>query len=486
MKKIVKINLFIFCLLTIFPLFACKSQEKTIKNVYDLSVVLNEDMSLDCTMFFTFNNTIKDGLDSLKFTLYPNAFSKDSKIKPVKTEYFLTAYENGLSYGNVQIKKVKENDKDLTFSVGGEDNNTLEIKLNDKLKLKESIKILIEFKVVLPNVLHRFGYSKNTINLTGFYPILCVYEKGNFVENVYYSSGDPFYSDCADYLVSLKVPSKYVVASSLNAKYTICLNEYTRYDYYQESVRDIAFILSDKFNVIKKEVNGVSLYYYYYDDLNAEDTMQTIKKSLAFFSSKFCNYPYKTYSVCQADFIYGGMEYPCLTFIDSSLEGINKDYTIVHETAHEWWYGLVGVNQTLEGYIDEGLTEYSTSLFFKKHSEYKLKFEDIIEKTKLAYLEIRKSLARENSDIKPNMLKSLKDYDSDLDYVSINYYRSQIMFHKLNQSMGEKKFIKCLRYLLDTYKYKNIDTNILKKTFEKYKKGTSKIITSFIDGTAVV
>ncbi len=486
MKKIIKLLLIFFLILLSLPVSACKKQAKIINNEYDLDIVLNEDMSLDCNMQFTFNNFLKDDLEELKFNLYSNAFSKDSKIKPVRTEYFLTAYENGISYGDIQILSVKENNKKSNFLVGGENNNTLTVELNDKLNLNKSTKLFINFKVHLPNVLHRFGYSNSTINLTGFYPILCVYENSEFYENVYYPSGDPFYSDCANYKVSLKVPSKYVVASSLNPQYTICSSDYTEYDYVQNSVREIAFILSDKFNVMKKEVLKTSLYYYYYNDENPEKTMETIEKSFKFFSSKFCDYPYKTYSVCQADFIFGGMEYPCLTFIDSSLENINKDYTIVHETAHEWWYGLVGVNESLEGYIDEGLTEYSTFLFFKNYSEYNLKFTEIIEKTTLAYQEIRRTLSKENENIKPVMKRSLKDYDSDLDYVSINYYRSAIMFHRLKESMGEKKFIKCLQYILNTYKYQNINTSILKNAFEKYKSGSSKIINSFIEGNAVV
>ena len=72
----------------------------------------------------------------------------------------------------------------------------------------------IGFIVKLAEVNHRTGVTKNAVNLGNFYPILCGIKDGGFAETVYYSDGDPFYSDCADYRVTFTAPKDYVVAST--------------------------------------------------------------------------------------------------------------------------------------------------------------------------------------------------------------------------------------------------------------------------------
>jgi aminopeptidase N len=37
------------------------------------------------------------------------------------------------------------------------------------------------------------------------------------------------------------------------------------------------------------------------------------------------------------------------------------DFTVAHEVAHQWWYGMVGNNQYDHAFIDEGLTNFMSS-----------------------------------------------------------------------------------------------------------------------------
>ena len=142
----------------------------------------------------------------------------------------------------------------------------------------EEMVVTIDFSIQLPNVNHRFGYGENTVNLSGFYPVLCVYENGKYYENKYYRSGDPFYSNVADYKVNLTVPSRYAVASSMTATSTNFSGENTTYHYERNSVRDIAFVLSTKFNVTAKTVNGIKVFYYYFNDKTPENSLDVLKK----------------------------------------------------------------------------------------------------------------------------------------------------------------------------------------------------------------
>ena len=57
-----------------------------------------------------------------------------------------------------------------------------------------------------------------------------------------------------------------------------------------------------------------------------------------------------------------------MVMIDTSLyleqQQVWLEYVTVHETAHQWWYGVVGNDQIDEPWLDEALTEYSTILYY--------------------------------------------------------------------------------------------------------------------------
>ena len=476
MKKFI---LFICVILVSLTSVSCKNNDKNELNLYEINITLNEDMTADCRLILNYKNHIEN-LDYLLFNLYPNAFMEGASL-PIYPEYHFKAYPNGLSYGGIDIIKVAVDGKEREIDYLTEAKTHLKVQFEKPLKKGEEKQVYMDFKLEIPNLNHRFGYGENTINLTGFYPILCVYENGEYYKNQYYPSGDPFYSNCADYKVSLTLPSTYVVASSLSPTATKISLSTTKYEYQRNCVRDIAFVLSKNFNVKKQTAGDISIYYYYFKDNNPDNSLNTAVKNINYFSQKFIDYPYKEYVVCEADFIYGGMEYPCLSMVDATLKDFDRDYCITHETAHQWWYGIVGVNQVEESYIDEGLTEYSTLMFFDENEEYGYTKAQLLKSVKSAYIEIRKSLL-EDKESSIMMKKSLKEFKSDMDYVSIAYYRSQIMFDDLSENMGAKKFNKFLKEVIKTHKYQTLNTESLLQTAKRIKKGSDNLLGNYLTG----
>ena len=81
------------------------------------------------------------------------------------------------------------------------------------------------------------------------------------------------------------------------------------------------------------------------------------------YSGLYGAYPYPALTVCQADFPFGGMEYPGLIFL--GLPYFAEDWAdtlellIAHETAHQWFYALVGSDQYGDPWQDEALSEYA-------------------------------------------------------------------------------------------------------------------------------
>ena len=125
------------------------------------------------------------------------------------------------------------------------------------------------------------------MNLGNFYPVLCAYSSEGFVECNYYYCGDPFLSECANYSVTIDMPEKYVAAASGKLTDESCVNGRKKCSYTLKNARDFAFVLSDKFEVISENANGVEVFYYYISDGNAQNSLAVAVESLNYFSENF-------------------------------------------------------------------------------------------------------------------------------------------------------------------------------------------------------
>jgi hypothetical protein len=76
---------------------------------------------------------------------------------------------------------------------------------------------------------------------------------------------------------------------------------------------------------------------------------------LPFIEKKFGEYPYKQYTFLHGG--DGGMEYPMGTLLVGPSLG-----TAFHEWMHTWYQMLLGTNESLYAWMDEGFTSYASSL----------------------------------------------------------------------------------------------------------------------------
>ena len=81
---------------------------------------------------------------------------------------------------------------------------------------------------------------------------------------------------------------------------------------------------------------------------------------IQFFSDHIGPYAYPQFTVVQAG--DGGMEYPMLVFIGGSRTPQSLYSVLSHEIAHEWWPMMVGSNESLYAWQDEGLASYVEDL----------------------------------------------------------------------------------------------------------------------------
>ena len=80
--------------------------------------------------------------------------------------------------------------------------------------------------------------------------------------------------------------------------------------------------------------------------------------ALTTFSQRYAPYPWRTYTVVvEADRPTLGEEYPTIVFVSPDL----GSQVVTHETAHQWFYSLVGDNQARDPWLDESLAQWATA-----------------------------------------------------------------------------------------------------------------------------
>lgn len=489
-----KYFVYAFLLGLTFFMFGCgvntlSSVSKQI-NTYNFDIVYNDqEKKLEVVQTLIYKNKTDYTFEELCFHLYPNAFREGSLISVVSLNSHTSAYSHGTSYGSIEIISVKnENNTDFNYELSGYDENILQVNLGNKLFPEETIKIIFEFEVFLPNVNHRFGYGDNAINVANFYPIACVYENGEFMKKPYSSNGDPFYSDVANYDVTISYPAYLTLASTGKQDKTSLNDDYKTTTISANAVRDFAFVMSEKFEVIQAEFEHTKVYYYYYSDDQAEKSLQTSVLAIKTYSELFGKYPYSTLSVVKTNFVHGGMEYPNLVYISDSLLSY-KDYTnvIIHEIAHQWWYNLVGSNAYDNAWQDEGLTDYSTALFYEFNPEYEVDIETIMEnglKTYSFYTQVYSAVYK---TLDTSMNRSLDDFTNENEYVYIAYVKGMLFFDSLRKLIGDTDFFAGLNLYLKTYSFKNAQPYDLIWAFERVTNmKLESFFSSWIEGKVIL
>jgi hypothetical protein len=450
MKKFICILISTVIIVACFTLYGCKTDKSTI-SCYDIFLSFDGQNTLTGNVAFDYYNDTETDISDLKFNLYPNAYREGATYSPVSDVYSQKAFWNGESFGEIEISEVENCS---AWSVGGEDENILTVTLPTPLEPEKRAEITIQYTLTLAEVSHRTGITPNTVNLGNFYPILCARDTSGFVENVYSYCGDPFLSDCANYTLTLELPKEYTPATSGQLEEEKIVGDRKTDTFKVDNARDFAVVLSDKFSIEKANVDGVEVLYYFYSDDNPSYTLNVATSSLEYYSKEFGSYVYPTLSVVQTGFCYGGMEYTALEMISDSLSHEDNIYTIAHETAHQWWYEMVGSDQINCGWQDEGLAEASCVLFFENTPSYGFTRTGIIGSATKSYRAFYSVYSQIFGDADTTMNRSLSDFESEYEYTNIAYNKGLILFDTLKNTLGEEKFLSALKSYYSQNLYK--------------------------------
>lgn len=261
-------------------------------------------------------------------------------------------------------------------SIEALEGNRLTVSLHPGLPAGESLELTLEYRLNLPPISpdkpQVFGYTQKQLNLVDWYPYLPPYDgQSGWLVHPPAGVGEHTVNPGADFDVALHLPQltpALVVAASAAAEPIP-----DGYRYHVAAARNFTWSASQEYVVSSQQAGSVTVASYAYPatELAARAALDYTAQALLYFSKQFAAEPRGFLSIVQADFP-DGMEYDGLYFLSErfyyGFDGSPRSYLAliaVHETAHQWWYALVGSDQALEPWLDEGLCVYSELLFYE-------------------------------------------------------------------------------------------------------------------------
>jgi hypothetical protein len=384
---------------------------------YKLTAALNEQTNeIVGTDVITYTNNSTDTMSFLWLNLDQNLFKGDSRGEAIVP---VTGSRNGrqgqIFDGGHKIKSVKiikiDNKKVADVEAKYIISDTrMQLFLPGELKSKGGkIEFKIEFSYISPNEgSDRTGVleTKNgkIFTIAQWYPRMCVYDDIRGWNTNPYLGASEFYLEYGDFDIAITTPSNHIVVCSgelLNPKEVYSAEEFKRFNQAKNS--DATVMIRSLSDVLA--INGsasTTTKTWHYKLNNARDVswatsaafildgakinLPSGKKSLALSaypeesagndawgrSTEFVKHSIENYSKRWFEYTYpvatnvagneGGMEYPGIVFCGWKAKGKSLWGVTDHEFGHNWFPMIVGSNERLFGWMDEGFNTFINSL----------------------------------------------------------------------------------------------------------------------------
>ncbi|MEO8766010.1 MAG: M1 family metallopeptidase [Ginsengibacter sp.] len=486
MKKLTLCILFNFsCLIFVFG--QPDRWQQRVRYVMDvnLDVVTNK---ITGRQTITYTNNSPDTLKRIFFHLYWNAFKPNSMM-----DVNSRSTENLVLFKDAAGREAKDFDRRfrkrviemtpeeqgycrvLKCMLNGQVQQTklhetiLEVDLTRKILPGSSAIFTTEFECQVPKLSRRSGRDNPEgirYSMGQWYPKVVEYDYEGWHADQYISR--EFYGVWGDYDVNITLDKNYKVGAGgvlQNARAIgwgydkegsplkpVSGNERT-WKFSAKNVHDFVWSADPGYkHITRKLSNGPLLHFIYKnDDSGWEATADTCAIIYPFMAKTFGTYPYPSYSFLEGG--GGGTEYPMATLMRNySLE------TAIHEWCHSWYQMMLGTNENLYAWMDEGFADYAEARvlawlhkkdFFASADEYGLYF-------RLA-----------SSSFDEPMSTPANYFNTNYAYNVNAYYKGAVFLRQLGYIVGESNLDKILLEYYRLWRFKHPNPNDFIRVAEK-------------------
>ena len=433
-----------------------------------------------------YTNNSPDTINKVYYHLFFNAFRPGSQMdirsraiqdpdRRVGSRIFGLEKKD---FGELKVGSMVQNGKKAEFD---ENETVLVVKLNKPLLPGKKTELKMVFTGQVPLQIRRSGkLNKEGVHLTmtQWFPKLAEYDFEGWHPNPYI--GREFHGVWGNYTVNITIDKNYVVGGTgylQNAKEIgHGYGEKTKkssdntltWKFYAPNVHDFAWAADPDYlhDIITSE-SGVDLHFLYKNTVNVDDWKKLqgdTLKLLEFFEKNIGPYPWKQYSVIQGG--DGGMEYAMCTMITGERSYGSLFGVTAHELAHAWFQHVLANNEAKHPWMDEGFTEYITSLAEEFVNN---KTSPFPHKSSYERYYMINNLQKENPAIEIDQPQTVHSdrWNYNFTYGANAYSKGSVFLSQLGYIIGKKNLSKTIKRYYNDFKFKHPTPNDFKRVAEK-------------------
>ncbi len=442
------------------------------------------------TQKIVYTNNSPDDLDRVFYHLYFNAFQPNSMMDVrsrniADSDNRIGSRISKLSESEIgfhKIKSLKHNGKKVKYEVVG---TVLEVNLDKAIPAGGKATLEMEFHSQVPVQVRRSGRDNKEgidYSMSQWYPRLCEYDYQGWHANPYV--GREFHGVWGDFDVTININKDYIVAAGgylqnpnevgygyekEGAKVKRPKGDKISYHFFTPNVIDFVWAADRDYKHTRHMSEaGVMLHFFYQENDNTRDTWKMLPgimdKALTFINKNYGKYQYDSYAFIQGG--DGGMEYPLATLITGnrslgSLVGVS-----VHEWMHSWYQMMLGTNESLYAWMDEGFTSYASNEIMNHLAEIKA---------------LPGSTPRDNphagsyagyanfakSGIAEPLSTHADHFNTNAAYGVASYVTGAVFLGQMKYIVGDEVFNKGMLNYFNTWKFKHPNPNDFVRIMEK-------------------
>ncbi|MEL6277012.1 MAG: M1 family metallopeptidase, partial [Bacteroidota bacterium] len=368
-----------------------------------------------------------------------------------------------------RVSSLTQDNKPVKFETVG---TILEVELADPILPGGKTEFVMAWQAQVPIQIRRSGRDNAEgirYSMSQWYPKMAEYDIQGWHANPYI--GREFHGVWGDFDVTIHIDREYIIGGTgylqnpQDIGYGYAKDPEKRkkkisYHFKAPNVHDFVWAADpDYTHTSLKREDGTTMHFFYQENENTKDNWEALPKimdaAFAYINKHYGPYPYEQYSFIQGG--DGGMEYPMATLItgERSLNGLVG--VSVHELMHTWYQMLMGTNEALYAWMDEGFTSWASREVTNHLREKKLIPGDAVDNPHLGtYLSL---IGFRESGLQEPLSTHADHFNTNAAYGVAAYVKGAVWLEQLRYIIGEEAFQKTLLQYYDTWRFKHPTPN---------------------------